>query len=56
MRAWRNIEIDELQEWARLSRDRVRQAIAFDLAGREHQAVENMCMVLGPSFRNHSES
>lgn len=54
-KAWGGIQIDELRDWARASRDKVQQAIAYDLRGRDAEAVEVMTDVLGPSFRNHCE-
>lgn len=53
--AWGGIEIDELRDWARSGRDKVQQAIAYDIRGRESRAVELMCEVFGSSFKNHSE-
>lgn len=53
--SWGGIDIDELRDWARSARDKIQQAIAYDLRGREAAAVAMMAEVFGPSFENHSE-
>lgn len=53
--AWGNIQIDEFRDWASRARDHLRQAIAFDMRGRESDAVALLALVFGPSFANHSE-
>lgn len=54
--AWGGIQIDELRDWARFARDKIQQAIAYDIRGRDSDAVALMVDVFGPSFKNHSES
>lgn len=54
-KAWGGIQIDELRDWARLGRDNLQQAIAFDLRGRDSEALALMGDVFGPAFKNHSE-
>jgi hypothetical protein len=52
---WGGIKIDEFRDWARDARDKLQQAIAYDLRGRQAEALALMTDVLGPSFKNHSE-
>lgn len=54
--SWTGIKIDEFRDWARDARDKVQQAIAFDMRGRDADAVALITDVLGPSFKNHSEA
>lgn len=54
--SWGNIQIDELRDLAARARDKVQQAIAFEMRGRDSDAVALMTEVFGPSFKNHSES
>lgn len=54
-KGWGNIELTELAEWTSTGRDKVRQAIAFEIRGRDAEAVNLMSEVLGSSFANHSE-
>ena len=53
--AWSRIQIDEFRDWAGTARDKIQQAIAYDMRGRETEAVAAMAEVFGPSFKNHSE-
>lgn len=52
---WSNIQIDEFRDWAARARDTVQQAIAFELRGREADAVALLSQLFGSSFENHSE-
>lgn len=52
---WTGIAIDELTDWARDARDKLQMASAYDMRGREAEAVDTLCGVFGPSFANHSE-
>jgi hypothetical protein len=53
--AWGNIQIDELRDHAAAARDKLQQAMAFDLRGRDTDAVALVSEVFGTSFSNHSE-
>ena len=53
--SWGGIQLDELKEWAAKARDNVQQAIAYEMRGRDADAVEFMCKVFGNSFKHHSE-
>lgn len=53
--SWSGIKIDEFRDWAKDARDKVQQAIAYDLRERDGDAVALMSDILGPSFKNHSE-
>jgi hypothetical protein len=53
--SWGGIEIDELRDWAARARDKVQQAIAYDMRGHDGDAVTLMSEVFGFSFKNHSE-
>lgn len=52
---WGGIEIDELRDWAATARDKLQQAMAFDMRGRHAEAVTLTADVFGSSFTNHSE-
>jgi hypothetical protein len=52
--AWGGIQIDELRDWARQARDKLQQAIAYDMLGRDKDALALMGEVFGVSFENHS--
>jgi len=51
---WGGIQIDELRDWARLARDKIQQAIAYDMLGRDKDALALVGEVFGASFENHS--
>lgn len=53
--SWGGIEIDELRDWAARGRDKVKQAIAYEMRGRDGDAVALLAEVFGSSFANHSE-
>ena len=54
---WGGIQLDELRDWARDSRDRLQQAIANDLiGGRDPEPLTLMAEVFGQPFTHHSES
>ena len=52
--SWGGIQVDEFRDWAARARDTVQQAIAFEMRGRDSEAVELMSQVFGSSFKNHS--
>lgn len=53
--AWGNIQIDELRDYAALARDKLQQAIAFEIRGRDNDAIALVAEIFGTSFTNHSE-
>ncbi len=53
--AWGGIQIDELRDWAARARDKLQQAIAFEIRGRDTDAVALVAEIFGNSFKNHSE-
>lgn len=53
--AWGGIQIDELRDWAARARDKLQQAIAFEMRGRDADAVALVAEIFGNSFKNHSE-
>lgn len=52
---WSNLHIDELRDWARAARDKMQQAIAYEMRGKDADAVVLVSAILGPSFSSHSE-
>ena len=54
-KGWGGIQIDELADWAARARDKLQQAIAFEIRGRDGEAVALVAEVFGTSFTNHSE-
>jgi hypothetical protein len=53
--SWGGIQIDELRDWAARARDKLQQAIAFEMRGRDADAVALVAEIFGNSFKNHSE-
>jgi len=53
---WGGIQIDEFRDWAASARDKLQQAMAFEMRGRDAEAVSLLAEVFGPSFANHSEA
>ena len=53
--SWGGIQIDELRDWAARARDKLQQAIAFEIRGRDADAVALVAEIFGNSFENHSE-
>ena len=53
--SWGGIEIDEFRDWTARARDKVKQAIAHEMYGRNSEAVALLAEVFGSSFANHSE-
>ncbi len=53
--SWGRIQIDELRDWAATARDRLQQAIAFDMRGRDSDGVALVAQIFGNAFVNHSE-
>lgn len=53
--SWESTQIDELRDWAARTRDNLRQAIAFELRGRDTDAMVLVSDIFGDSFRHHSE-
>ena len=53
--SWSGIQIDELRDWAASARDKLQQAIAFEMRGRDADAVALVAEIFGTSFKNHSE-
>jgi hypothetical protein len=53
--SWGGIQIDELRDWASRARDKLQQAIAFEMRGRDADAVALVAEIFGSSFKNHSE-
>lgn len=54
--SWSGIKIDEFRDWAREARDKIQQAIAYDMRERDTDAMALMVDVFGPAFKNHSEA
>jgi hypothetical protein len=53
--AWGGIQVDEIRDWAARARDKLQQAIAFEMRGRDADAVALVADIFGNSFKNHSE-